>query len=221
MNVAGCPARAAGDAAGIAVAAQPRNQGLDTRRVSRRGDRRDHIPVDDGLHSRALDINDRRFAGDRDGLFERADSKLDADRGDEVTTQLDAFTFDGVETRKRERQRVGAGAKIDDAILTGVVADDRARALDQDGTCGFNRDTRQHGAGRIPDHAGDGGLRERSRGQKQDHQERRHRSPRENTHRVPPPLAFPGKTGHVMDRMSAGTRDEGRRRRYEWGGIPR
>ena len=122
------PPRSAGDAAGIAVAAQPRNQRLDTGGVSRRGDRRDHIPVDDGLHARALDVNDRRFAGDGDRLFERADSQLDVDRGDEVATQLDALAFDGVEAGQRERHGIGAGTKIDDAILTGVVADDRARA---------------------------------------------------------------------------------------------
>ena len=104
MNVAGGPARAAGDAAGIAVAAQPRNQGLDTGSVSRRGDRRDHVPVDDGLHARALDVDDGRFASDCDRLFERADSQLDADGGDEVAAQLDALTFDGVEARQRERQ---------------------------------------------------------------------------------------------------------------------
>jgi len=53
--------------------------------------------------------------------------------------------------------------------LTGVVADDGARALNQDGTCRFNRNTRQHSAGRIPDDTGDRGLRERSRWEKQDH----------------------------------------------------
>ena len=188
MNVAGCPARPAGDAAGIAVAAHPWNQGLDAGGVSRRGDRRDDVPVDDVLHARALDVHDRRFAGDRDGLFERADSQLGADRGDEVATQLDALAFHGVETGQRERHGIGAGTKIDDAILTGVVADDRARALDQDGTCGFNRDTRQHRAGGIPDHACDGGLREAAAGRSKTDQEGRHRSPRENTHRVPPPL---------------------------------
>ena len=194
MNVAGRPARPAGDAAGIAVAAHTWNQGLDTRSVSRRGDRRDDIPVDNGLHSRALDVNDRRFAGDCDRLFEGADSQLDADGGDEITTQRDALTFDGVETGQRERQGVGAGTKIDDAILTCVVADDRARAFNQDGTCRFNSDTRQHRAGRIPDDTGDSGLREGSRGEKQDHQKGRHRSPREDTHRAPP-LRFQRRPG--------------------------
>ena len=41
--------------------------------------------------------------------------------------------------------------------------------LDQDRACGFNRDTRQHRAGRISDYTGDSGLRERSRGEEQDH----------------------------------------------------
>ena len=148
-----------------------------------------------GLHPRALDVDDRRFAGDRDRLFERADSQIGVDRGDEVAAQLDAFALHRVETGQRERHGVGAGTKIDDAILTGVVADDRAVLLDQDGTGRFNRDARQHRAGRILDDAGDGGLRERSRGKQQDHQEGRHRSPREDTHRVPPPMGFPGKTG--------------------------
>ena len=168
------------------------------------GNRRQHFLVDDVLHARALHVDGRRFAGDGHSLFERADSQLGADGCDEVATQLDALAFHGVETGQRKCHCISARTKIDDAILTGVVADDRARALDQDGTCRFNRDTWQYCARRIPDYTCDGGLRKRSRGKEQDHQEGRHRSPREDTHRVPPPLGFPGKTGNVMVRMRAG-----------------
>ena len=67
------------------------------------------------LHARALDVDDRRLAGDRDRLFERADAQVGVDRGDEVAAQLDALAFDGAETGQRKRHRIGAGPKIDDA----------------------------------------------------------------------------------------------------------
>ena len=187
MDEAGHAAAAAGDAAGVAVAAHPGHERLDAGGASRRRDRRQDVLVDDGLHARALHVDDRRLAGDGDRLFEAADAQVGVDRGDEVAAQLDALALDGAEAGQRERHRVGARTKIDDAILAGVVADDRARLLDQDRAGGFDRHAWQHGAGRIADDAGDGGLRERSRGKKQDHQKGRRRSPREITHRVPPP----------------------------------
>ena len=55
-----------------------------------------------------------------------ADAQLGVDRGDEVAAQLDAFALDRAEAGQRERHRVGAGAKVDDAVLPGVVGDDRS-----------------------------------------------------------------------------------------------
>ena len=48
---------------------------------------------------RALDVDDRRFAGDRDRFLERADPQVGVHRGDERARQLDAFALDGAETR--------------------------------------------------------------------------------------------------------------------------
>ena len=48
------------------------------------GMRREDFPVDRGLHLRALHVDDRRFAGDRDGFLEGADSQIGVDRRDEV-----------------------------------------------------------------------------------------------------------------------------------------
>jgi hypothetical protein len=74
MDEAGHASASAGDAAGVAVAAHARYEGLDARRAAGGRDRGEHFLVDDVLHTCALDIDRRRFAGDRDSLFERADT---------------------------------------------------------------------------------------------------------------------------------------------------
>ena len=89
---------------------------------------------------------------------EGADFQIGVDRRDERAAQLDAFALHRAEAGQRERHGVGARPKIDDSILAGVVADDRADFFNQDGACGFDRHARQHGAGRVFDDAGDGRL---------------------------------------------------------------
>ena len=76
-----------------------------------------------------------------------------------VPDQLDAFALDGAEAGQRERHRVGAGPQIDDAVLAGVVADDRPDFLNQDRAGGFDRHAGQDAARRVLDDAGDGRLR--------------------------------------------------------------
>ena len=169
MDEAGHAAAAAGDAAGVAVGAHARNQRLNAVGAARRRNGREHIAVEDGLHARALHVDDRRLAGDGDGLFEVADAQVAVHRRDEVATELDAVTLDGREPGQRERHHVRAGTQIDDSILARVVADNGADLLDQDGASGFDRHARQHGAGRVFDDPGDGGLRERRRREEQDH----------------------------------------------------
>ena len=63
---------------------------------------------------RALHVDDRRLAGDRDRLGDVADPQVGVHRGDERAGQLDAFAPDGVEPRQRERHRVGARPQVDD-----------------------------------------------------------------------------------------------------------
>ena len=84
-----------------------------------------------------------------------------------VPGQLDAFALDGAEARQRERHRVGARPQVDDPVLAGVVADDRADFFNQHRAGGFDRHTRQHAARRVLDDAGNGGLRIGRRRQEQ------------------------------------------------------
>jgi hypothetical protein len=72
-----------------------------------------------------------------------------------------------------------------DPVLARVVGDDRPDLLDERRTRRLHGDTRQHRAGWILDHAGDGGLRECRRGNEHEQQNRR-RPPGECTHGVPP-----------------------------------
>ena len=78
------------------LAAHARDERLDAVGAARRRDGRQDVAVDDGLHARALDVHDRRFAGDRHRLFEAADAEVGVDRGHEVAGELDAVALDGV-----------------------------------------------------------------------------------------------------------------------------
>src|SRR5712691_1720155 len=75
-----------------------------------------------------------------------------------------AFAFHRTETGQRERHRIGARPKIDDSVLAGDVAGDRADFFDEDGAGGFHGYAGQHGARRVLDDAGDGRLSPRGRG---------------------------------------------------------
>ena len=91
-------------------------------------------------------------------LFERADAHLDVDGCGQRPGEDDPLAPDGVEPLEREGERVGARRQADDPVSSGAVADRGAALLDQDRAGGFDGDARQHGAGWIPDHAGDRGL---------------------------------------------------------------
>ena len=71
-----------------------------------------------------------RLAGDGDRLFERADAHLGVDGRRERAGQRDAVTLDGVEAGQRERDRVGAGPQLGDAVLPDAVGDGGADLLD-------------------------------------------------------------------------------------------
>ena len=140
--------------------AHPGDQRGDAGRVARHRDRGDDVLADRLLNFHALHVDDRRFAGDRDRLFEGADFQVAVDGGDEGASQLDAVALDGAEARQREGDRVGAGTEIDDAVLAGVVADDRADFFNQHRAGRFNRYAGKHATGGVLDDAGNGGLRE-------------------------------------------------------------
>ena len=60
------------------------------------GNRRDDVVVEHRLTAHALHVDDRRFAGDRDRLLERADPEIGVHRGGERAGELDAFAPDGL-----------------------------------------------------------------------------------------------------------------------------
>ena len=119
----------------------------DRRPVLRRRHRVDRVlrhdlPLDDVLH-----VDDRAGAGDRDGLFERADPQVGVHRRGEGRRQLDAFALDGREPGQREGDRIGARPQVDDLVLALRVGGDRSHAFDQRRAARFDSDARHHRAG--------------------------------------------------------------------------
>jgi hypothetical protein len=94
----------------------------------------------------ALHVDDRRLAGDGDGLFESANPHLRVDRRGEVADDLNAFTPERVEPGQRENDSVGAGRQAHDPVLTTPVRHDRTNFLDQRRARCFDGHARQHGA---------------------------------------------------------------------------
>ena len=106
--------------------------------------------------------------GDR--FLERADLQIGVDGGDEVGRQQQVFALHGAESGQRERDRVGAGPQIDDAVLAAPIGDGGADFLDEHRARGFDGDARQHRAGRVFHDSGNGRLGERRR--RDDHEAR-------------------------------------------------
>ena len=146
------------DAAGIPVRVHAGNDRLDADNVSRRGNGRENVLADDRLLARALHVDDRRLAADRDRFRECADLQVGVHGRHEIPRQLDAFALDGGEARQRHRHRVGASPQVDDAVLAGGVGDDRPGLFNQCRAGGFHRDARQDRARGVLDDAGDRGL---------------------------------------------------------------
>ena len=63
----------------------------------------EEVAVDDLLLHRALHVDERRFARDRDRLFERAHFHLAVDGGYRTRLQRDAVAFERAETLQRKR----------------------------------------------------------------------------------------------------------------------
>src|SRR6185503_12485815 len=86
----------------------------------------EQIAAEDVRSLRALHVNGRRRAGDRDRFLEGADPQLGVDRRREVGRQFDAFAPECVEALQREDYVVGPGPEVDDAVATFAVGDDTA-----------------------------------------------------------------------------------------------
>ena len=82
------------------------------------------LASDDALLRRALHVDDWRFAGHADRLFNGADPHVGVDRRDERAGHLHAFAPDGGKARQGERQGVDAGDQVDETILARSVGGD-------------------------------------------------------------------------------------------------
>src|SRR5262249_31964692 len=104
--------------------------------------------------------------------------QLRVERRVEAWRQLDAFTPERREAGEGERDGVGTGNELDDAVLAALVGDRGTDFLDQDGTGRLHGDTWQHGSGGVGHDAGNAGgagtWRERPRlgwhGERSDHE---------------------------------------------------
>ena len=104
-----------------------------------------------------------------------ADTQLGVDRRHEVPSARSPRASRS-ESRQRERQGVGAGAKIDDSIPAGAVGHDGANLFNKCRARGFDRHAGQHCAGPVLDHTGNRALSERRRRNQQDHRQGRTQS---------------------------------------------
>ena len=106
----------------------------------------------------ALHVDGGRRARHRNGFRDRPDPHLGVHRCGELTGQVDVFALDRLKARQRESDEVHARAQVDDSVLTLAVGHRRSGSLDQHIAAGLNGHTRQHGARRIFDDAGDRAL---------------------------------------------------------------
>ncbi len=110
-----------------------------------------HVTGHDSACRDVLHVDDWRFGGDGDRLFDGADFHFPVDRRGEVRRQLDAVALDGVEAWQCEGDGVGAGPKRLDLVLTRPVRHAASRFFDERRAGDFNRDAGQDGPRRISD----------------------------------------------------------------------
>ena len=123
----------------------------------------EHLRVD-----RTLDVHDGRLARHGQGLLQPAKPEVGVDGRGEARRQLESVPPERLEAGEREGDDVDAGTQVHDLVLARGVGDDRSRSFDEDVARRLHGHTRQDGAGRVLDDAGDGALRARCRGQHRD-----------------------------------------------------
>src|SRR5262249_4701751 len=96
--------------------------------------------------------------GHRHGLFDLPDAQAAVHRRRERALEDDALALEALEAGKRERNRIGAGTKVDDRVTTRAVGDAAADALDERRARRLDGDAGQHAARRILTDADDAGA---------------------------------------------------------------
>jgi len=120
------------------------------------------------LRAGAAKVHRRRFARDGDRLFERAHREVAVDRRGELGGQLEPFPLRRAEARQRERDGVGAGSQVDDAVPTLRIGHCRPDLFDERRAGRLDGHAGQDRARRIPHHAGNAALRPRRGGQEKE-----------------------------------------------------
>ena len=94
----------------------------------------------------ALDVDERRFAGDRHGFGHRADLQVDVQRRREVRAELDALAPEGGEPGQRVGHRIRARTQFDDPVLPRRVGYRAAHLFNQRRAGRFDRHAGKHRA---------------------------------------------------------------------------
>src|SRR4030095_11658422 len=81
----------------------------------------DDLLVVDGAFRRALNVDERRLAGDGDRLIQFANFQVGIHRSGEIGAKIEILDFDSIKTGQCEGDRVDAGPQIDDSIKAGGV----------------------------------------------------------------------------------------------------
>ena len=147
-------ARVARTGADVLLAAEDAGHEHQQRVVAaRRWNRVDHFVRENRLALGPLEIDDGRFARDRDGLLEGTDGQLDGDGGGHRPRQFEAFALDGREAAERELHAVDARPKVFNTVLPRPVGDGGADLLNQRRARRLDGHTRQYSARQVLDRA--------------------------------------------------------------------
>ena len=136
-----------------------RHDRSDRLHVSSGRERVQDVSRDDLRPLGVLHVDERSLARDRDGLLDRADTKLDVDGDRHVRRKLHSVAHEHGEAEKREGECVRAGSQIDDGVTALLVGHHRPDSLDQDRARRLHSGPRQDGAARVAHDAGKGALR--------------------------------------------------------------
>ena len=110
----------------VHVGLQPWNCGQQVAVAADARQRAHRFVVERDLPLRALNIDDRGFAGDGDRLLDAADTQLTIDRDDSAPADDDTITPQVDEPRQGEGDRLSAGPKVFNAVPTVAIGHRRA-----------------------------------------------------------------------------------------------